>query len=150
MNNDDKTPDEPINGAAAAAKIINEMPAGSRDRILAAISEAAPDTFKKIKSNIVRFDDIPIINDSGIQVLIGKMNHNDLVLAVTYGSISIKEALLRNMSERKARAVLLDSQHIATASQKDISNMESRFVATIDELRKAGVIRTESSDDIWV
>lgn len=150
MNNDDKTPDESVNGAAVAAKIINEMPADSRDRILAAISEAAPDTFKKIKSNIVRFDDIPTINDSGLQVLIGKMSHDDIVLAVASGTITIKEALLRNMSERKARAVLLDSQHISTANQKDIRNMESRFVAKIDELRKVGVIRTESSDDIWV
>lgn len=150
MSDDQKTPDEEVNGAACAAKILNALPADTRQRLLSAIATVEPGTFAQIKANFVTFDDIPTIADAGIQVLLREVAHEDIVLAVAHGHIRVKEVLLRNMSERKARAVLQDAMYALKSEPEDVKAMERRVARKIDELRKAGVIRTQAEDDVWV
>lgn len=151
MNENSKTSaDEEVNGAVSAAKILSAMPQESRKRLLSAIEADAPAAFNKIKNNTLSFENIPDILPRGIQVLVRETSHDDLVLAVAHGSIKIKEALLKNMSERSARAVLAESTQVLNVNAQDVANMQNRIVEKIDELRKAGLLQTNLQEDIWV
>ncbi len=141
MTIDTPTKDEKVNGPRVAAKIISSMPEQSRDRLLSAISGRDPLILRQITSNILQFEDLADITSNGLQVLIREVDHADLINALNDAPSLVKAALLKNMSERKIRAVVNDLQDMQTPSQDKIDLSKKKIMSKVEELRTAGIVR---------
>jgi flagellar motor switch protein FliG len=145
-----KTEDEKVNGPAIAAKILQAMPQEHRGKILKAMEAKAPELSIKVADNMFNFNDIASLTTQGVQVLLGAIDHRDLVMSFKTASPQVKEMFLSNMSERKAAIVNDDFLTLGKVKLTDVEDAQRRILKILDDLRTSGQIRSQSKNDVWV
>ncbi|MCB0328902.1 MAG: hypothetical protein KDD70_04545 [Bdellovibrionales bacterium] len=142
--------DEEVNGPRIAAEILSRMAPETQTRIVANIEASAPELALKISDEMFRFDDIAELPDRSIQVLAQAVNHHDLVVALKKALPKTKEKIYQNISERKRSLLTNDGDTMAPVKSSEVDFAQRRIMNTLEELRQAGKIRTESIQDVWV
>lgn len=146
---EDKSKDETIDGAKIAARILNSLGASHKEKLVKSIQEAAPQVMTKIEENLVSFDDVADVTDKGMQVLLKAIEHRDLVLSLQAAKPEVKEAIFKNMTERKKKIIEEDLTSLAPLSPIEVEQAQKRIVVKLDELRTKGVIQTGSKSNVW-
>jgi len=123
------------------------MPAERKQRLLAQIRSAAPKVSRLIEANIINYEDIKELLDQGVQRLIKEVAHGDLVLSLKKASTEVKEALLRNMSQRKREIVLADLEALPATPVAEVDAAQRRIAQTMDRLRTEGAIHRRDDDE---
>lgn len=149
-NPDDKTPDEVVDGPAVAAKILNSMRPQNRERIVKAIQGANPDLALRIEERLYNFEEIAELQPAGVQILIKEIEHRDLVLSLKTASANVKRVLFENMSERRQQIVDEDFASLPPVKLRDVEEAQRRIMQKLSALRTAGLLKTQSKNDIWV
>lgn len=149
-NPDDKTPDEVVDGPAVAAKILNSMRPQNRERIVKAIQGANPDLALRIEERLYNFEEIAELQPAGVQILIKEIEHRDLVLSLKTASANVKRVLFENMSERRQQIVNEDFSALPAVKLRDVEEAQRRIMQKLSALRTAGLLKTQSKNDIWV
>jgi len=144
------TKDEEVDGPRVAARIIDAMPASNKERLVRAIKAADPQIALKIEANLTTFEDIATLFPQGIQTLIKEVDHKDLVVSLKKASEKVKTALFENMSERKRTTVQEDFATLPQMPLSEVQDAQARITKKLDELRTAGLIRSQSEHDAWV
>lgn len=134
--------DEQVDGPAVAAQILNRMNTSTKDRLVAKIRMSEPVLATKIEQNLFNFDDIADVTPQGLQVLVKSVDHDDIVLSLKIASPGAKSALLDNMSERKRKMVEDDFISLRPTRLIEVEEAQRRIMLKLDELRKAGLVRT--------
>lgn len=147
---DEKTPDEIVDGAGIAAKILNSMRPAARDRIVKAIQAAQPDVATKIEEKLYNFEEIADLQPQGVQILIKEIEHRDLVLSLKTASENIKKVLFENMSDRRRQIVEEDFGALPQVKLRDVEEAQRRIMMKLSALRTSGLLKTQSKNDIWV
>lgn len=142
--------EETVDGPKVAARILNKLPVHARTRLFKALSERSPNIAEKISNDLFAFDDLTKVNASGIQLLIKAVEHKDLVLSFKTASTELKTYLIENMSQRKAQIVQEDFSSLGKIALSEVEESQRKIMLKLDELRKSGLVRTESDDDVWV
>lgn len=135
-----KTQDEIVNGPKACADILKAMPLEHRERLLVGLKAGAPQVFSKVASNFFRFDDLVHVTDKSIQVLIQKINHEDLVLAFRSAKRALQTKFLKNMSKRKMQILLNDIEDLPARSNQETNEAINRIEQLVDTLRTEGQV----------
>lgn len=142
--------DEKVNGPKLAADILSRMESSARERIVKRIEAQDPQLAAKIHQNIFTFENIPEINEKGVQTLLKEINHDDLVLSLKKAPEQVRSTFYKNMSERKRTLVKEDLAALDPVPVPQVEEAQRRILAKVDELRTRGEILTESDHDIWV
>ena len=141
---------EIVDGARAAARILNAMDSERRKRIMAAVQKADPQIFSQIHTNIFVFEDLENTTSQGLQHLIKEIEYRDLVIALGNSSEAIRNAFYGSMSERRQRMLRDDIESLPAQLASEADEAKERITKRADRLREAGLLRSESSDDVWV
>ena len=147
---DDPTPDETIDGAGVAAKILNSMRPEARARIVKAIQAAQPEVAVKIEEKLYNFEEIADLQPQGVQILLKEIDQRDLVLSLKTASENVKNILFENMSERRRQIVEEDFSALPQVKLRDVEEAQRRICIKLAALRTSGLLRTQSKNDIWV
>ncbi len=147
---DDKSPDEVVDGPSVAAKILNSMRPQNRERIVKAIQGANPTLATKIEEKLYNFEEIADLQPTGVQILIKEVEHRDLVLSLKTASEKVKKILFENMSDRRQQIVNEDFANLPQVKLRDVEDAQRRIMQKLSALRTAGLLKTQSKNDIWV
>ena len=145
-----RSEDERVDGPKIAAQILKNMNLSNKEKIVKAIEAREPGLAKKINENLLNFDDILELTPQGVQTLIKEVEHGDLVLSFKLASADVQTLLLRNMSERKKAIVKSDFEDLGPVRKSDAEDAQRRILDKLDDLRVSGLIRTQSSNDMWI
>lgn len=146
----EKTEDEIVDGPRVAARILDNMPQSRREAIVTQIRQTDPGLAVKIEANLVTFEDIADLFPQGLQLLIKEVEHQDLIVSLKKASDKVKQALFANMSQRKRQTVEEDFTGLPPMPLAEVEQAQGRILKKLDELRTAGLIRTQSESDTWV
>lgn len=149
MSQNKKSKDEVVDGAKVAAQILSRMGGEAKERIIQAISQVEPELVVKIQENMFRFDDLVDVAPKGLQRLLAEVKHEDVVLSLKKASIEVKQVLLDNMSQRKRELVEGDVKTLPPTRKTEVDEAQRRILAKVEELRAAGVLQTQSKNDVW-
>lgn len=119
-----------VDGAAAAAGIINGLGADTEARILENVAKNDEELSARIQELMFVFSNLINISDKGIQLLLREVSADLLPLALKGAGEEVKEKILGNMSKR-AREMLVDDMESkgpvkiseVEAAQKEILNI---------------------------
>jgi flagellar motor switch protein FliG len=142
--------DEKVDGPGIAAQILNRMNTRNKDRIVERIKTAEPALAAKIQEKLYTFEEIATLTPQGVQLLIKEIDHRDLVLSLKAASTAVKGTLLQNMSERKQQVVQDDLAALPPTRLSEVEEAQRRIMNRLDNLRMAGMIKTQSKQDVWV
>jgi flagellar motor switch protein FliG len=148
MAKDDR--DEAVDGPAIAAKILNRMKTGNKERLVQRIQAAQPEVFKKIVENLYNFEDIATLTPQSLQVLIKEIEHRDLVVSLKTASEAVKKAFFENMSPRKLQVVQEDYASLPPTRLSEVEEAQRRIMKTLEDLRTSGKIKGQAKHDVWV
>ena len=147
---EEKEKDIVVDGPGIVAEILNRMKPENKEKIVKAIALSNPTIATKIEEKLYRFDDLIDLTPQSVQKLIGEVDHRDIVISLKTASEKAKDALLQNMSDRKRELVQTDFQALPQMRLSDIEGAQRRILKKLDELKIAGVARTDSKHDVWV
>lgn len=145
-----KDEDEAVDGPGIAAQILNRMSSENKARIVKSIQQSNPELATKIEEKLFNFEEIADLTPQGMQLLLKEVAHADVVLSLKKASPHVKSALMQNISERKQQMLEEDFINLPPVKLTDVENAQRRILFKLDELRKAGLIRTQSKNDVWV
>lgn len=132
--------DDYVNGPEAAANILKALPLEQREKLLTKIQSTNSNIFSKVASNFFRFQDLVTLTDKSVQLLIQRIDHEDLVLGFRAANRSIQTKFLKNMSKRKMEILLNDIEQLPVASKQDTNSSINRIERLVDSLRTSGQV----------
>ena len=127
-------------GTKALAEILNKASKSTEKNILTTMEEADPELASEIKGLMFTFEDISMIDDRGIQSLLKHVDKKDLPLALKVSDDSLKEKILRNMSERAANLLREDLEFLGPVRLKEVEDAHRRIVEIVKQLEDEGEI----------
>lgn len=136
----DGTAGEEIGGPKSAADILNFIDRSSEERIIAEIEETFPDLAETIRNLMFTFEDVKKIDDRGIQTVLKDVPREQLVLALKTASQELRDALLRNVSQRAAEMIREDLEALGPVKLKDVEKAQQGVVDIVRRLEEDGKI----------
>lgn len=147
---DEKSPDETVDGPGAAAAILNSMRPAQRERIMKAMQQASPEVAVKVEEKLYNFEEVADLQPQGVQILIKEIEHRDLVLSLKTASDKVKKVLFDNMTERRRQIVSEDFAALPQVKLRDVEEAQRRIMIKLSALRTSGLLKTQSKNDVWV
>lgn len=143
--------DEKVNGARIAAQILNAMEPGRKERIVSSIKAKEPKLAVKIEENLWSFEDVAELPSKGLQLLVQSANHHDLLLAMKTTTPAVREAILTNVSERKAALLKDDFANLPPVKLEEVQAAQKRILKILEDLRAQGKVQSpDSEQDLYV
>lgn len=142
--------DELVDGAEAAARILNSMPESRRQSLLGKMTAKDPTVIQRLGDKLVAFSDIAYLDPKGAQLLIKESDHKTLITALKGADEGSSQTLFENMTDRKRSIVMEDLRAMPRIPRSQAEEAQKIIVQKLDELRTKGLVRLSKSDDIWV
>lgn len=142
--------DETVDGPKIAAQILNAMQPERKARIVKAMTATDPQITSKVEENLFNFNDLLELTPQSMQLLLQEVNRRDLVLALKLAEETVSDFIYNNMSPRRAQMVKEDFEALPAIKLSEVQFAQRRIMEQVDELRAAGKLRTQSSNDVWV
>lgn len=127
-------------GVEAVAEMLNTMDKTTESRILATIEESNPDLAEQIRELMFTFEDLVLVDPSGMQTILKEVPQADLVLALKTASDAVKEHIYSNMSERAADMVRDDLDALGPVRVADVDVAQQKIVKSARKLEEEGKI----------
>ncbi len=139
-------------GAPALAEILNQSNKMTEKTILAHLEENDPELAMEVKSQMFVFDDIVMIDDRGIQKILKGVDKKDLSLALKAADESVKEKILKNMSERAANLLKEDLEVMGPVRLREVEEAQRRIIDVIKQLEEEGeiIITGRGKEDVVI
>ena len=139
-----------LNGARIAARILNRMSSTNKVKIFQAIANTNPNIAAKIEENLVRFEDIAELNSKSVQTLIRHINSRDLALSLKLAQPEVKDAILKNLSERARKIVIEDVETLNDIKTADVEDAKRRIIKILEDLQEQGAILSANKGGVYV
>ncbi len=139
-----------MGGARTAAEILNNMGTTQEEAAISAVRDYNEELAQKIQDEMLLFENLLELDDRSIQLLLGEVDQNVLVVALKGASPELQEKFLNGMSTRGAEMFREDMESRGPlrisqveAEQKAILQIVRRFVSS-------GEIVLGGGDDAFV
>ncbi len=122
------------------ADLLSVLPRDRRDRILEDIEEVDEDRARKIRNEMLTFDDLPErLPPTAIQIIFREYNKvklREMLKAGSLGSQMVTEFLLSNISQRMADQIREELEAMEEMTEKQADKTLSGFMSYIGQLQK--------------
>lgn len=133
-------------GPRALAEILNHADRPTERNVLDSLASTDENLAEEVRRMLFVFEDIVTLEDRAIQQILRDVDQKDLVLALRGAPEAVKEAMLKNMSERAA-AMLKEEMEVQKPQRKrDVDDAQGRIVAVVRKLEEEGAIVIARSD----
>lgn len=127
-------------GVKAISDMLNNMDRQKSSEIISRIEENDPEMAEEIRQNMFIFEDLMKVDDRGIQEILKEISSDILARAMKTASDTIREKILKNMSERAATMLREDIEDLGPTRLADIEKAQNEIVKVAMKLADDGKI----------
>ncbi len=141
-----------LGGVKAVADILNQMDRTTESSVMSKIEETDPKMADEIRQLMFTFDDLALIDDRGIQEILKEISSDDLAKALKTASETVKEKILKNMSERAAEMLNEDIEDMGPIRLSDVEKAQQTIAQAAMKLEGEGNLAIEGrgSEEVFV
>ena len=129
------------------AEIFNSLDRTTESRFMETLEERDKESAERIQQLMFTFDDMAKVDPAGIQVVMRKVEGDQLALALKGASDEVKELFFTNMSERAGKMMQEDMEAMGAVRLKDVEEAQNAIVIEAKALADAGEIVLGGGDD---
>lgn len=137
-------------GVEALADILNNSDRSTEKSILDSLEIKDLEMAERVRDLMFVFEDIVKLDDRSVQRVLRETETKDLALALKGADDTVRDKILKNMSERAAALLIDDMEYLGPVKARDVSEKQTYIVSIIRALESAGEItiaRSEDEDD---
>ena len=134
---------EQAGGVKNLVEVLNRVDRGTEKAIMENLEDSDPELADEVKRLMFVFEDIKMLDDRGIQLVLGQADKKDLALALKSVSDDVKDKIMRNMSKRAAASLQEDMDFMGPVRLKDVEDAQQRVVNIIRRLEESGELIIE-------
>lgn len=131
---------ESYGGIRAVAELINRLDNSSSVAILEKIENDDPNLALTIRNFMFVFDDLLLIEDSGMREIIQRVDKKTLTVALKGTSGPLKNQFFRHMSQRAVEMLKEDMDVLGPVKIKEVETAQQEIVAVVRKLDQDGVV----------
>lgn len=128
-------------GVESLAEIINRTDRATEKAILDSLELRDPETAEQVRELMFVFEDIVKLDDRAIQRVLREVDSKDLGLSLKGASDTIRNKILKNMSERAGAMLLDEMEYLGAVRAKDVQERQTFIVGIIRALEATGEIQ---------
>lgn len=136
----------PVPGIETLVGVLNRTSRETERALLEAIEAQQPELAMRIRDALFVFDDIVRLDDRAIQQVLRSVDTRELAVALKGAGEEVRDAILRNLSERARENLLEEIEFLKGVRPSDIREAQTQIVRTIRALEEAGTITIERGD----
>ena len=127
-------------GAKAVVEVLNMASRSAEKTILADLEKRNLELATEIKNLMFTFDDLSLLDDRSIQRLMREVDTKYLSMSLKAANDNLKEAILRNMSERASQLIKEELEFMGPVRLKDVEESQMKIVDIVRILEEDGEI----------
>jgi flagellar motor switch protein FliG len=127
-------------GVRDLAAMLNNSDRGTERAILNDLDASDRELAEQVRALMFVFEDIVALDDRAIQSVLRRVDMKQLTLAMKGVRADVREAILRNMSERAALTLQEELELLGPVRIKDVEAAQSEVVRVVRELEDDGSI----------
>lgn len=139
-----------IDGRGVLASILRHMDLDGERAVLDSLAEEDPELARSIRDRLFTIDSILAIDDRDLQQALTEFTEREIACVLVGQAERVRSKLLRNVSERRAKDVSEEYVHQADIPQKEVSDVQRRFLDHLRRLAEEGAILVRNSDDEYI
>ena len=139
-----------IDGRGVLASILRHMDLDGERAVLDSLAEEDPELARSIRDRLFTIDSILAIDDRDLQEALTEFTEREIACVLVGQAERVRSKLLRNISERRAKDVSEEYVHQADIPQKEVSDVQRRFLEHLRRLAEEGAILVRNSDDEYI
>ena len=131
---------EAYGGVRAVAELFNRMDRNTGRAVLEKIETENPQLAASIRDLMFVFDDILLIDDTGIAEILKRADRKVLTIAMKGTSEELQNQFFRNMSTRAVELIKEEMEFMGPVKLKDVEKSQHEIVEIVRKLEEEGVI----------
>jgi flagellar motor switch protein FliG len=131
---------EAYGGVRAVAELFNRMDRTTGRTVLEKIETENPQLAASIRDLMFVFDDILLIDDTGITEILKRADKKTLTIALKGTSEELQNQFFRNMSSRAVELMKEEMEFMGPIKLKDVEKSQHEVVEIVRQLEEEGVI----------
>ena len=140
-----------VGGVAPLVEIINRADRGTERSILEGLQAKDSALSDEIRALMFVFEDITTLDDRAIQLVLRGVETADLATALKGVKDSVRDKILRNVSERARENLLEEIDMLGPVRMSTVEEAQSKIVQVIRGLEESGqIVLTRGGDDDFV
>ncbi|HEX5472800.1 MAG TPA: flagellar motor switch protein FliG [Lacipirellulaceae bacterium] len=131
---------ENAGGVGAVAEMLNVSDRATERTLLESLSQEDPELVEEIRRLMFVFEDIGRFSDKDIQTVLKNVETSQWAMALKGASDSLKEKVLKNMSERAAETLREEMEYLGPAKRSIVEAKQQEIVDVVRMLEDKGEI----------
>ena len=131
---------EAYGGVRAVAELFNRMDRSTGRSVLEKIETENPQLAASIRDLMFVFDDLLLIDDTGIAEILKRADRKVLTIALKGTSEELQNQFFRNMSTRAVELIKEEMEFMGPVKLKDVEKAQHEIVEIVRQLEEEGVI----------
>jgi len=127
-------------GVEDLAAVLNNTDRTTERAILQRLARQDSELAEQVRALMFVFEDIATLDDRAIQEVLKHVDTKDLSYAMKGIKNDVRDAILRNMSQRASETLLEEIELLGAVRRSDVEAAQSRVVAVVRRLEEAGDI----------
>jgi flagellar motor switch protein FliG len=137
---------ERAGGVEAVAEILNVSDRAMERNLLDSLRVEDPQLVEEIRRLMFVFEDINRFNDKDIQTILKNVETSQWAMALKGASESLREKILKNMSERAAEMLKEEIGYLGAVKRSAVEEKQQEIVDVIRKLEDSGEIEISTGD----
>lgn len=139
-----------LDGAAAAAAIVNGLGGDAESRILESVAQNNESLSARIRELMFVFSNLCSVNDKDMQRLLREVSSDLLPIALKGAGEEVREKILRNMSKRAREMLMDDMEARGPIKISEVEQAQKEILTIARNLADEGQIDLGRSADDYV
>jgi len=136
-----------VGGVQPLVEIINRSDRGTEKMILEGLEQRDPALVEQIRARMFMFEDLINLDDRAVQLVVRQVEVGELATALKGVSESVRDKIVRNMSERAAADLLDEIEVLGPVRLNVVEAAQATVVREIRALEQAGQIMIRRGDE---
>lgn len=136
---------ESYGGVRAVAEMFNRLDSNSSKEILESIQDSDPVLVETIRHMMFVFEDLLLIDQSGIKEVLSKVDRKLLTIALKGTSDQLRNHFTGAMSQRGAEMLKEDMEALGPIKIKEVEAAQQQIIAVVRQLESEGIINLKGA-----
>jgi flagellar motor switch protein FliG len=111
------------------------------------MEQVDPERAAEVHERMFLFEDVGLLSDRDLQIVIREIDQKDWALALRGAPASLKERIMRNMSERGSQMLQEELDYMQPQRQKTIDDAQTKIRDLVRRMDTAGDISLVRGED---
>lgn len=130
-----------LGGIKSTAEMLNSLPIATETRILKTIQKSNATLAENIRRLMFTFEDLVLIDQSGIQAILKEISKDDLILALSDRTDTVKEHIFNSMTDQAAKTAGKNLKALGSVPSSDVDNAQAMIVRLARRMVEEGRVK---------